>query len=697
MKDKILNVLEGKRNGLSFKTIKKRLHPRPSDEELEKALLDLIVQGYITKTKDNRYKKLKRKAEIIKGEIERFKAGFGFLLREDEEDVFIPHRYLRGARTGDIVLVSLKSKKRGKRKEGMVIKILERKKMVYTGNLIRKKKKWYIIPDDPTLGESLQVKQRVKIKETGLRVSFYFKGEDVKLKRILGKETDPEIDYITVVEKYELPEKFPKRVLNNAKALNMPTKYRGRKDLRDWVIFTIDPKTAKDFDDAISVKRRGDIYTLGVHIADVSHFVSPNTALDKEAKKREFSVYLIDRVIPMLPERLSNDLCSLNPKEDRLTMSVVMDFDKNGHIIKYDIFPSVIHSCARLSYEDAEHIIKGEPLPHDTVSIFKDGCYEKVKESLFLANELTDILLKDREIRYSIDIDIPEPEIILDNEGKIKRIEIDKRLKSQRVIEEFMIRANVAVAEFMFKNSIPTVYRIHEKPSREKLEQFFESYEKITGKRAKREKEHLNRNLYELLNKIDDEKTKKIISYLLLRSMMRARYSVENKGHFGLSLPYYLHFTSPIRRYPDLVVHRVLKWALKKRLPDKNALLEELSEVSQLATKKEEISQKAEWDITDYKILDYLKDKKEEEFDGVVVNIIEQGVFVNLTDFFIDGFIPLQLFGHDAKTDDELTCITLNEKPILSLGDNIKVRILNVDKWRKRLDLIPSNYKNALT
>ncbi len=697
MKDKILNILDGKKNGLSFKTIKKRLHPRPNDEELKKALLELIVEGYLTQTNNGKYKKLKRRARLLKGEIQRFSAGFGFLLMEGEEDVFIPGRFLKGARTGDIVLVSLKREKRGKRKEGRVVKIVERKKQIHTGELIRKKKKWYIIPDDPTLGEMLPVRHKVKVKESGYRVSFYFKGEDVKLKRVLGKETDPEIDYITVVERYELPEKFPKRVLNNAKALNMPAKYRGRKDLRDWVIFTIDPKTAKDFDDAISVEKRGDIYRLGVHIADVSHFVTPNSALDREARKREFSVYLIDKVIPMLPERLSNELCSLNPGEDRLTMSVIMDIDKHGRVLSYRIFPSVIHSVARLSYEDAEHIIKGEQLDEDSVSVFKEGYFEKVKKSLFLANELADILLKDRERRHSIDIDIPEPEIILDKDGKIKKLEIDGRLKSQKIIEEFMIRANVTVAEFMSKRNIPTVYRIHEHPDEEKLKMFFESYEKITRTKVERKEGNINRILYELLNRVEDEKTRKVISYLLLRSMMRARYSVENKGHFGLSLPYYLHFTSPIRRYPDLIVHRVLKWALKKQLPEKKSLLEELAEIAEIATKREEITQRAEWDITDYKILDYLKTQEDGEFEGVVINIIEHGVFINLSDFFIDGFIPVDLFGKGAKTDEELVSVLIDGKTVLSLGDTIKVRILKVDRWRKRLDLVPADYKVSRT
>lgn len=693
MKDKILHILEGKRNGLAFKTIKKRLHPRPSDEELKKALMELIVEGYITQTNKGKYRKLKKRAKLLKGKIQRFSAGFGFLLMDGEEDVFIPGRFLMGARTGDTVLVSLKRERRGKKREGKVVKILERKKQVYTGELIRKKKRWYIIPDDPSLGELLPVKSKIKLKESGWRVSFYLKGDVVKLKKILGKDEDPEIDYLTVVEKYELPEKFPKRVLNNAKALNMPQKYRGRKDLRDWIIFTIDPKTAKDFDDAISVKKKGDIYTLGVHIADVSHFVTEKSALDKEARKRAFSVYLIDKVIPMLPERLSNELCSLKPGEDRLTMSVIMDITKDGKVIRYEIFPSVIHSVARLSYEDAERIINDQPLEEDSVSIFTRGYFEKVKESLKLANELADILLKDREKRHSIDIDIPEPEIILDKEGRIKKIEIDKRLKSQKIIEEFMIRANVTVADYMTKKHIPTIYRIHERPDEEKLKMFYESYEKITRTRIMVRNGNLNAILYELLNRVKDEKTKKVVSYLLLRSMMRARYSVENKGHFGLALPYYLHFTSPIRRYPDLMVHRVLKWALKRHLKDKVQLIEELAEVAETSTKREEIAQRAEWDITDYKILGFLKEHEGEEFDGVVVTIIEHGVFVNLSDFFIDGFIPLEFFGQEAKVDEDLVYVLINGKPVITLGDNIRVKILKVDKWRKRLDLAPAGYR----
>ncbi len=695
MKDKILSILEGKKNGLSFKTIKKRLHPRPNDEDLKKALMELVIDGYITQTNNGKYRKLKRRAKLLKGEIQRFSAGFGFLLMDGEEDVFIPGRFLMGARTGDKVLVSLKKDRRGKRREGRVVKIIERKKQVYTGELIRKKKKWYIIPDDPSLGDMLPVNKKIKLKTGGWRVSFYFRGESVRLKRILGKEDDPEIDYITVVEKYELPEKFPKRVLNNAKALNMPQKYRGRRDLRDWIIFTIDPKTAKDFDDAISVEKRGNTYRLGVHIADVSHFVTEQSALDREARKRGFSVYLIDKVIPMLPERLSNELCSLNPDEDRLTMSVVMDIASNGKIISYEIFPSVIHSVARLSYEDAERIINDEPLEEDSVSTFSEGAFEEVKKSLKLANELADILLKDRARRHSIDIDIPEPEIILDEEGKIKEIEIDGRLKSQRIIEEFMIRANVTVAEYMYRKKIPSIYRIHEPPDEEKLKLFFESYEKITKTKVEKREGNLNAVLYNLLNRIEDEKTKKVVSYLLLRSMMRARYSVENKGHFGLSLPYYLHFTSPIRRYPDLMVHRVLKKALKRRLGDRSMLLEDLKEVSELSTKREEIAQRAEWDITDYKILDFLKEQQDKEFDGVVVNIIEHGVFVNLSDFFIDGFIPLELFGKKAKVDEDLVYILIDGKPAITLGDSIKVRILKVDKWRKRLDLVPSGYNDS--
>jgi ribonuclease R len=680
----IINLLKKNSKGLSFNSIRKKLRVKGGQvKALQRDLKGLMDQGLVYKD-GSRYVAVSSETE--KGYFQKFAGGFGFLLREGKEDIFIPPHATMGAMDGDYVLAVIVREREGKKPEGRIIKILKRAEKSYSGTIRKRGKRYVVVPDDKALPSELNIakakKEGLKLKD-GLKVVFKVKEDKAYIEEIVGFEDDPTVDYKLVVAKYKLKEEFPKKVLDEIERVEIADR---REDLRDDYIITIDPRDAKDFDDAISVKKEGNLYLLGVHIADVSAYVMEDSRLDKEAMSRGCSTYLIDKVIPMLPHQLSSDLCSLKPGEDRYTMSVFMWIDKEGNVVKRRFAKSIINSKARLSYEDAQRIIDGQELEKDSVSIFVGNSFEYIREFLLLARELAWILRERRERRGSLDFDLPEPVVELTPQGRVISISPSLRLETHRIIEEFMVKANETVAEFLEGQGMPAIFRVHEVPEESKIQNFLRVAEGILGVKFSFNK--IDKFALQKIVKTAEEMGHgPIISYLLLRSMKKAKYSIQNIGHYGLSSDSYVHFTSPIRRYPDLVVHRLLKRAIsKKKWTPTDDYMQKLDEIAKLSSQREEISEKAEWELVDLKKYEFMKEKVGEVMQGIVTHLVPQGIFVEIEEFLTEGFIPFSKLKESVSFNEENFEVTLGDKKI-RLGDKIMVKILSVNKWAKSMEL----------
>ncbi|MEO0239072.1 MAG: ribonuclease R [candidate division WOR-3 bacterium] len=680
----IINLLKKNSKGLSFNSIRKKLRVKGGQvKALQRDLKGLVDQGLVYKD-GSRYVAVSSETE--KGYFQKFAGGFGFLLREGKEDIFIPPHATMGAMDGDYVLAVIVREREGKKPEGRIIKILKRAEKNYSGTIRKQGKRYVIVPDDKALPSELNIakakREGLKLKD-GLKVVFKVKEEKAHIEELVGFEDDPTVDYKLVVAKYKLKEEFPKKVLDEIERVEVADR---REDLRDDYIITIDPRDAKDFDDAISVKKEGNLYLLGVHIADVSAYVLEDSRLDKEAMSRGCSTYLIDKVIPMLPHQLSSDLCSLKPGEDRYTMSVFMWIDKEGNVVKRRFAKSIINSKARLSYEDAQRIIDGQELEKDSVSIFVGNSFEYIREFLLLARELAWVLRERRERRGSLDFDLPEPVVELTPQGRVISISPSLRLETHRIIEEFMVKANETVAEFLEGQGMPAIFRVHEVPEESKIQNFLRVAEGILGVKFSFNK--IDKFALQKIVKTAEEMGHgPIISYLLLRSMKKAKYSIQNIGHYGLSSDSYVHFTSPIRRYPDLVVHRLLKRAIsKKKWTPTDEYMQKLDEIAKLSSQREEISEKAEWELVDLKKYEFMKEKVGEVMQGIVTHLVPQGMFVEIEEFLTEGFIPFSKLKESVSFNEENFEVTLGDKKI-RLGDKIMVKILSVNKWAKSMEL----------
>jgi len=680
----IINLLKKNSKGFSFNSIRKKLRVKGGQvKALQRDLKGLMDQGLVYKD-GSRYVAVSSETE--KGYFQKFAGGFGFLLREGKEDIFIPPHATMGAMDGDYVLAVIVREREGKKPEGRIIKILKRAEKSYSGTIRKWGKRYIIVPDDKALPSELNIakakREGLKLKD-GLKVVFKVKEDKAYIEEIVGFEDDPTVDYKLVVAKYKLKEEFPKKVLDEIERVEIADR---REDLRDDYIITIDPRDAKDFDDAISVKKEGNLYLLGVHIADVSAYVMEDSRLDKEAMSRGCSTYLIDKVIPMLPHQLSSDLCSLKPGEDRYTMSVFMWIDKEGNVVKRRFAKSIINSKARLSYEDAQRIIDGQELEKDSVSIFVGNSFEYIREFLLLARELAWILRERRERRGSLDFDLPEPVVELTPQGRVISISPSLRLETHRIIEEFMVKANETVAEFLEGQGMPAIFRVHEVPEESKIQNFLRVAEGILGVKFSFNK--IDKFALQKIVKTAEEMGHgPIISYLLLRSMKKAKYSIQNIGHYGLSSDSYVHFTSPIRRYPDLVVHRLLKRAIsKKKWTPTDEYMQKLDEIAKLSSQREEISEKAEWELVDLKKYEFMKEKVGEVMQGIVTHLVPQGMFVEIEEFLTEGFIPFSKLKESVSFNEENFEVTLGDKKI-RLGDKIMVKILSVNKWAKSMEL----------
>ncbi len=607
---------------------------------------------------------------LIVGKLQITQKGFGFVVSEHHkgDDVFVPASEMKGAMNNDRVMVKITTgATSGKRKEGEIERIIERANEKIVGTFEKVKDYGFVVPDDKRLKKDVYIRyDGVNKAETGQKVVATIqvwpeggRNPEGYISEILGHKDDPGVDILAIIRKYQLPEEFPKKVNKEAEAIEPevhPEDIKGRKDLRNMTIVTIDGADAKDLDDAISVEKlENGNYRLGVHIADVTHYVKEGSKLDNEALKRGTSVYLVDRVIPMLPRTLSNGICSLNPKVDRLTLSVFMEIDKQGKVRGHEVAETIIKTKERLVYGDVSDILDGVQRPELSK-------YDYLKEDFINYKDLAAILRKHRESRGSIDFDFPEPYIKMDPDGTPTEIVERERRVANRIIEEFMLITNETVAEYFYWMEVPFVYRIHEEPNMERIETFKKFIHNF-GFHLKGVNEVHPKAMQQLLEDIKGSPEEHIINRLMLRSLKQARYSPDCEGHFGLAAKYYCHFTSPIRRYPDLQIHRIIKEMLQKKLTPAriNKLEGIVVTASDISSERERIAEQAERETDDLKKAEYMSQFIGEEFEGIISSVTSFGMFVELPNT-IEGLVRVSDMDDDYYVYDESNMMYVGER-----------------------------------
>ncbi len=668
--------------------------PRKEKGDFHEVIDSLISDGKIMI--DNRGL-LKASSDQLKvGTFSGTAKGFGFVIIEGEkEDIFIPESATKGAMNGDKVQVEITELKTGKRREGRVVSILERGNEVVVGTFTKSKNFGFVIADNQKLGSDIFISKNdsmgaVTGHKVVVRITQYGekgKNPEGKVIEILGHINDPGVDIMSIIRGYGLPEEFPDEVMKQVEKIQDSVEAEdiaGRTDLRHLDTVTIDGEDAKDLDDAITLSKENDIYHLGVHIADVSHYVTENSPLDKEALKRGTSVYLVDRVIPMLPHKLSNGICSLNQGEDRLALSCLMDIDKKGNVVSHKITESVINVNRRMSYTSVKKILEDK----DEAEIAE---YKELVPMFELMEELAAILKEKRRKRGSIDFDFPESKILLDAKGKPIEVKAYERNTATKIIEDFMLIANETVAEDYFWQELPFVYRTHENPDEEKITKlgiFINNF----GYSIKMGQDEIHpKELQKLIDKIEGTPEEALISRLTLRSMKQAKYTTDNDGHFGLATRYYCHFTSPIRRYPDLQIHRIIKENLRSGLTEKrlNHYNKILPEVAVHSSAMERRADESEREVEKLKKAEYMKQFIGEAFEGVISGITTWGIYVELPNT-IEGMIRVTNLKDDYYYYDEEHYIMVGEntKKTYKLGEKVKVVVDSVDKILRTIDFV---------
>ncbi|AEX86271.1 ribonuclease R [Marinitoga piezophila KA3] len=692
---KVIQLIEKK--PLLQKEIYNKLKAKTKEErkKVRDALKEMMDNGEIYKNSKNKYCLPGKNMKI--GIIEFTRRGsMAFVTIKGGEEIAITLENAKDAMHKDTVLVEIIGTWRDLPK-GKVVRVLKRGMKKVVGIFEKKKLFGFIIPIDQKINtdfyvapENFNDAKPGQVVEAEI-IKYGGKNPEVKITKIIGDTNDPKVDLPIVIIKHELPEPgvFPKNVMNEA--LKIPNTVqdkdlKGRKDFRDEIIFTIDGDTAKDFDDAVQIKKLDNgNYLLGVHIADVSHYVKENSNLDKEAFKRGTSVYLIDTVIPMLPHELSDWICSLVENEDRLTMSLLMEIDENGDVVDFNVYNGVIRSKKRLTYSKVNKLLSNEA----------DEELEKeigwLRPQLEMMKELMEIIRENRRRRGAIlDIEGGEVKFIFDENGNVKDIIPVERGISEVIIEEFMIKANETIASIFDSQGLPFIYRIHEEPDPDMLLQL-KNYLEIIGLRYRFPKNIHPKLLQDLLEHLKDHPLKKSIQKLLVRSLKRAVYSDLNVGHFGLASENYTHFTSPIRRYPDLIVHRLLKKYLKGKgtlsKKDIEKYTEKLPEIASHSSKRERVANEAEWDLADMKKVEYILDHMNEIFEVYITNVTKFGLFVEIPDKFIQGLVHVSSMDDYYVYNEKLNVLVGDrKKKVYKLGDKIKVRVKNANKLTAEID-----------
>ena len=670
--------------------------PQEDREKFENLINELIAEGRVFETKKGKLASPKD-LQMATGTFIGHARGFGFVTPDaGGEDIFIPASETMGAMQKDRVLYKMLHKaEMGKKADGVIVRILERGQQRIVGTFEAGSKGYgFVVADDKKIAKDIFIsRENTKGAVTGHKVVVEITdyGEDRrnpegKVIEILGHINDPGVDILSVIRRYELAVEFPEEVYAEIEHLGTEVAEadkKGREDLRDLLTITIDGADAKDLDDAVSLKRLGNgNFELGVHIADVSHYVRENTALDKEAYARGTSVYLVDRVIPMLPHKLSNGICSLNPHVDRLALSCLMEVNGRGEVVSHRILESVINSDYRMTYTAVREILED-----GTPALLEQ--YAEILPMLEDMEELRQILGEKRRKRGSVNFDLPESKIILDENGKPIDIKPYEKSIATNMIEEFMLVCNETIAENSFWQEMPFMYRSHQEPDEDKLEKMEQFLRGFGYYLRKKDGEIHPRELQKVLQKAEETDEERIITRMVLRSMMQARYTAENGGHFGLAAKYYCHFTSPIRRYPDLEIHRMIKKMLHGELDEKASVYyrRKMPDWAKHCSKQERVAEDAERDTDALKKVEFMEDKVGQIYEGIISGVTNWGIYVELPNT-IEGMVALSQMDDDYYEFDEKKMLVFGKRTKKSyrLGDKVVVSVAKVDRMMGTID-----------
>jgi ribonuclease R len=664
---------------------------------LKEALARLTEEGRVYPAKNQRYA-LPEQINLVVGRLDMTRRGAGFVVPEIKGaagDVFIPPNKLGGGVHGDLVVARIEGRRGRENPEGRILRVLKRAHTEVVGTLRRSRRFGFVEPDNPRLGFEVYVAaEDLGGAKEGEKVVVAIddwgdgsKSPEGRIVEVLGPPDAPGVDILSIIKTHGLEQTFPAEVEAQAEAVKADFDVGRRLDLRDRVVFTIDPVNAKDFDDALSIRRLDEgRLEVGIHIADVSHFVKEGDASDEEAFERGTSVYLVDRVIPMLPERLSNHLCSLVPGQDRLTFSVLLTMDGEANVLDHQIRETVIHSRHRLTYVEAQAIIKGEPEKEEQRALVWE---------VQTMRRMAKLLQQRRAQRGSLDFDLPEAIVELDEEGFPIDIQESVRLDSMRLIEEFMLLANETVTRHADELGVPFLYRVHDQPSPEALDRV-RAFIGAMGYVMPSGSGKVDPKVFgAILEQVRGKREEALVNTVILRSMKRARYSAENLGHFGLAAEHYTHFTSPIRRYPDLIVHRLLKRILAgerwKDQEKRKRLQARLETIGDHCSARERLAAEAERDSIDLKKVEFMERHLGEEFDGRISGVTAFGVFVRLDRWFVEGLVHMHNLDDDYYEfrEDQYALLGRHTGRRYRLADPMKVRIAGVDKVRRQIDFEP--------